>query len=362
MTDAVTVQAMDADGDTLSGPDASSSTIDENTGQIKVGDGTDRNAYEVVVIATDPSRRKLHYRGDLQGWQRGLGSIRQGPQRCNQQGRGHRHHSSLLFGNRVGGDLPRKALAMLIVVGATFGAAGLLHLAPADATSHSVSRSFSASSVLPGKRLEVTIVATGYGSFGLLVETLPAGFSYASSELSKSAVVVEGQAVSFVLIGDQRFTYVVTAPSAEGVYSFSGFLKDFDKVEQSVGGDSSIRVGPDPTRTPQPTATPTPQPTATPTPQPTATPTPQPTATPTPQPTATPTPEPPTTPTPQPTATPTPQPTATPTPQPTATPTAVAAPEPEQEGGAPWTWIIIGLVIAAVIGGGAAYFAMRNRR
>ncbi len=282
--------------------------------------------------------------------------------------------------------MPRKALAMLIVVGATFGAAGLLHLAPVDATSHSVSRSFSASSVLPGKRLEVTIVATGYGSFGLLVETLPAGFSYASSELSKSAVVVEGQAISFVLIGDQRFTYVVTAPSAEGVYSFSGFLKDFDKVEQSVGGDSSIRVGPDPTPTPQPTATPTPEPTATPTPQPTATPTPeppatptpqptatptpQPTATPTPQPTATPTPEPPTTPTPQPTATPTPQPTATPTPQPTATPTpqptatptAVAAPEPEQEGGAPWTWIIIGLVIAAVIGGGAAYFAMRNRR
>ena len=298
--------------------------------------------------------------------------------------------------------MPRKALAMLIVVGAAFGAAGLLHLAPVDATSHSVSRSFSASSVLPGKRLDVTIVATGYGSFGLLVETLPAGFSYASSELSKSAVVVEGQAVSFVLIGDQRFTYVVTAPRAEGVYSFSGFLKDFDKVEQSVGGDSSIRVGPDPTPTPQPTATPTPEPTATPTPestatptpQPTATPTPQPTATPTPQPTATPTPEPPTTPTPQPiatptpqptatptpeppttptpeppttptpqpTGTPTPQPTATPTPQPTATPTAVAAPEPEQEGGAPWTWIIIGLVIAAVIGGGAAYFAMRNRR
>ena len=285
--------------------------------------------------------------------------------------------------------MPRKALAMLIVVGAAFGAAGLLHLAPVDATSHSVSRSFSASSVLPGKRLEVTIVATGYGSFGLLVETLPAGFSYASSELSKSAVVVEGQAVSFVLIGDQRFTYVVTAPSAEGVYSFSGFLKDFDKVEQSVGGDSSIRVGPDPTPTPQPTTTPTPEPTATPTPQPTATPTPQPTgtptpqptdrhatptpeptatptpeptATPTPQPTATPTPQPTATPTPQPTATPTPQPTATSTPQPTATPTAVAVPEPEQEGGAPWTWIIIGLVIAAVIGGGAAYFAMRNRR
>ena len=55
----------DPDGDTLtytlSGPDASSFTIDENTGQIKVSAGTvldyetDKNAYEIVVIATDPS-------------------------------------------------------------------------------------------------------------------------------------------------------------------------------------------------------------------------------------------------------------------------------------------------------------------
>ena len=59
------VVTTDPDGDTLtytlSGPDASSFTIDENTGQIKVSAGTvldyetDKNTYEIVVIATDPS-------------------------------------------------------------------------------------------------------------------------------------------------------------------------------------------------------------------------------------------------------------------------------------------------------------------
>ena len=102
------------------------------------------------------------------------------------------------------------------------------------------------------------------------METLPAGFSYEGSDLSKAAVKVEGQTVAFTLLGDARFTYTVAAPSAEGVYSFSGVLLDANRAEQAVGGDSSIRVGtaPTPTPTPEPTATPTPEPTATPTPQP----------------------------------------------------------------------------------------------
>ena len=133
------------------------------------------------------------------------------------------------------------------------------------------------------------------------METLPAGFSYEGSDLSKAAVKVEGQTVAFTLLGDARFTYTVAAPSAEGVYSFSGVLLDANRAEQAVGGDSSIRVGtaPTPTPTPEPTATPTPEPTATPTPEPTATPTPSPRhsdagadshPTPEPAPTATPTP------------------------------------------------------------------------
>ena len=217
----------------------------------------------------------------------------------------------------------RKPLAVLAVAVAVVGAAGLWHATPVDATSHSAVRSFSAPWVLPGGRLEVTIAVSDYGGFGQVVETLPSGFSYEGSDLAEAAVAVEGQTVAFTLLGEERFTYTVAAPSAEGPHSFSGVLLDSHRVDQAVGGDSSIRVGP------APTPTPTPEPTPTPTPEPTATPTPEPTATPTPEPTATPTPEPTATPTPEPTATLTPEPTATLTPEPaTAIPTPTEAPEP----------------------------------
>ena len=180
----------------------------------------------------------------------------------------------------------RKALAVLAVAVAVVGASGLLYATPVDATSHSAVRSFSASWVLPGGRLEVTIAVSDYGGFGQVVETLPEGFSYEGSNLSEAAVAVEGQTVAFTLLGDERFTYTVAAPSVEGPHSFSGTLLDSHRVEQAVGGDSSIRVGPEPTPTPEPTATPTPEPTPTPTPEPTPTPTPEPTPTPTLEPTS----------------------------------------------------------------------------
>ena len=115
----------------------------------------------------------------------------------------------------------------------------------------------------------MTIAVSDYGGFGQVVETLPSGFSYEGSDLSEAAVAVEGQTVAFTLLGDERFTYTVAAPSAEGSHSFSGVLLDSHRVDQAVGGDSSIRVGPAPTPTPEPTP-PTPEPTATPTPEPTA--------------------------------------------------------------------------------------------
>ena len=104
------------------------------------------------------------------------------------------------------------------------------------------SRSFSPAPVSAGGELEVTITAAGYGGFGGVVETLPIGFSYVSSSLSDSAVTVAGQEVSFTLFGETAFNYTVAAPSAEGTYSFSGVLKNSNRVEQPVGGVSSITV------------------------------------------------------------------------------------------------------------------------
>ena len=95
---------------------------------------------------------------------------------------------------------------------------------PADAASHSAVRSFSAPWVAPGGALEVTVAARDYGSFGQIVETLPAGFSYSGSDLSEAAVAVEGRTVSFTLLGERSVTYTVAAPGAEGFYSFSGVL------------------------------------------------------------------------------------------------------------------------------------------
>ena len=140
----------------------------------------------------------------------------------------------------------RKVLAVLAVAGAALGIVGLWHPVPVDATSHSAVRSFSARWVLPGGRLEVTIAVSDYGGFGQVVETLPEGFSYEGSDLSEAAVTVEGQTVAFTLLGEERFTYTITAPSAEGPHSFSGVLFDSHRVEQAVGGDPSIRVGPEP--------------------------------------------------------------------------------------------------------------------
>ena len=199
---------------------------------------------------------------------------------------------------------------MFILVGAALWGASLHQPGGPEASGHSAVRAFASPWVAPGGRLQVTITAQEYGAFSQVVETLPAGFRFVESSLPASAVIVEVDTVKFTLLGDERFTYTVEAPEAEGSYSFSGLVRDQGKVEEQVGGDTSLRVGPSPT--PVPTATP--EPTATPTPEPTATPVPtaipEPTATPTPEPTATPVP----TATPEPTATPTPEPAATPVP------------------------------------------------
>ena len=139
----------------------------------------------------------------------------------------------------------------------------------------------------------VTITATNYGGFGQVEETLPEGFSYTGSSLSEGSVTVDGQTVSFVLLGDGSFTYTVDSPDEEGAYTFSGILKDANREETVVGGASQVLVGPEPTATPtsEPADIPTPtkEPTATVTPELTIAPTsaPVPTEAPTVEPTAT---------------------------------------------------------------------------
>ena len=113
---------------------------------------------------------------------------------------------------------------------------------PAQA-GRSATRSFSKASVESGGEVVVSITAAGYGTFGSVVETLPAGFGYMSSSLLDSAVIVRDRTITFVLVGDSDFTYTVTASSEPGLYSFHGVLQDFHQVNVQVGGSASISVG-----------------------------------------------------------------------------------------------------------------------
>ena len=156
------------------------------------------------------------------------------------------------------------AIGAFMIVLALLGQPGAV-----DAQSHSASRTFQASWASPGSELRVNISASNYGPFGQVVETLPDGFSYVRSSVDTSGVDVEGQTVQFTLFGVSSFYYVMRVPDTEGQYTFSGIIRNSNRVERTIAGHTQLRVGPAPTPTPSPTPTPTPMPTPTPTATPT---------------------------------------------------------------------------------------------
>ena len=114
--------------------------------------------------------------------------------------------------------------------------------APGTPATWGAIRSFSPPSVAPAGEVVVMITASGYDRFGAVTETLPPGFSYVSSSLEDSGVTDVGREVRFSLFGQTAFTYTVTAPSAEGTYSFSGVLRNSDREDVPVGGALTIAV------------------------------------------------------------------------------------------------------------------------
>ena len=106
------------------------------------------------------------------------------------------------------------------------------------------SRSFLAASADSGGDLTVSITAADYGAAASVAEVLPVGFSYSSSSLSEASVQTSGQTLTFTLLGDDSFTYTVTAPEEAGDYDFSGTIRSFDRVVADIGGDTTITVNP----------------------------------------------------------------------------------------------------------------------
>ena len=106
----------------------------------------------------------------------------------------------------------------------------------------SASRSIDAV-VLSGDQIEVSVSVRGLGEFGGVTETLPEGFVYLSSSLEAAAVQVDGQTVTFAIIGDSaNFTYTVRAPDVAAEYSFAGIVTGSNNVDGAVGGDSAVSV------------------------------------------------------------------------------------------------------------------------
>ena len=95
-----------------------------------------------------------------------------------------------------------------------------------------------------GADFTVGIEASGCGVFGQVVETLPSGFSYVGTDSTDVNVTQDGNTISFTFMGDAvTFDYTVTASTTAGTYSFSGVVKDEDKIEYTIGGDTNITTG-----------------------------------------------------------------------------------------------------------------------
>lgn len=264
-------------------------------------------------------------------------------------------------------------VAFLVVLATLLTALFLGLPSVSDATSHGATRSFSASWVVPNGSVSITLSVENLG-LGQVVESLPEGFTFVSSNLDDAVVDVMDilddtsgdvahQIVTFYVIDEPEIVYTVSAPEGaplgqSTVHEFRGVARDLNGDEALVTGDTHLRVGPEPTPIPTatPTTTPEPTPTNTPTPRPTATAT----ATPMPPPTSTPTPEPTATPLPTATPTATPQPTATPAPMPSPTPTPVPVVVEEESGGFPaWAIAIIVLIVLGVLIALVAYSRRR---
>ena len=115
--------------------------------------------------------------------------------------------------------------------------------APPPEDEPSATRSFDKTTVEPGGSVTVTITAGNYGGAGAVTETLPAGFSYVSSNLGSEQVTeTDARTVRFTLQGDASFTYTVTASSTAGNYDFSGVLRDSDRTDHDVGGANMVTV------------------------------------------------------------------------------------------------------------------------
>ena len=100
-------------------------------------------------------------------------------------------------------------------------------------------------SVASGAEFDVAIDASGCGTFGQVVETLPSGFVYVSSSLPADQVEqVVGNMVKFTFLADAAsFTYRVKALTVDTITTctFHGVVMDVDRISYPIE-DSEVIV------------------------------------------------------------------------------------------------------------------------
>ena len=136
------------------------------------------------------------------------------------------------------------SLVAFAIIGAGIGLGGPSHPNPAQASNHVV-RSLSDQTVEPGGRLTVTVNASQYGDYAELIETLPEGFSFVSSDQPANALEVTeaGRQVRIILLGPSRtVSYHMTASHVAGRHTISGLFRDEAKLESTVAGDDTVEV------------------------------------------------------------------------------------------------------------------------
>ena len=136
------------------------------------------------------------------------------------------------------------SLVALVMIGAGIALGGASHPNQVLASSHVV-RSLSDETVEPGGRVTVTITASQYGDYAELMETLPEGFSFVSSDQPANVLVIteSGRQVRIILLGPSRtVSYTMSASHVAGRHTISGLFRDEAKLESTVAGDDTVEV------------------------------------------------------------------------------------------------------------------------
>lgn len=101
----------------------------------------------------------------------------------------------------------------------------LIMVVPVAASGTAVTRALSTAEPGAGETFTVSLSIEGM-ALGGVVETLPAGYAFAGTDLPDDRVLVREQKIAFAVMNDTRITYSVRAP-ASGSGDITGRWEDF---------------------------------------------------------------------------------------------------------------------------------------